>query len=88
MEYTLVVHPKAGKNLERLQGRDKLRVETVLSLVRSNPFQGKKLKGKYRGYYSVRSWPYRIVYKILEVRQLIIVAEITHRGHSYRSKLL
>ncbi|MDP2641595.1 MAG: type II toxin-antitoxin system RelE/ParE family toxin [Candidatus Yanofskybacteria bacterium] len=88
MEYTLSIKPRANKNLEKFPEKDRLRAKTVLSLIRSNPFQGKKLKGEYKGYYSARSWPYRIVYRVIESRQEVIVAEIDHRGNSYRAKFL
>jgi len=44
-----------------------------------DPFIGKKLSGEFEGHYSVRVWPYRVVYKIYKNELLVLVIRIGHR---------
>jgi mRNA interferase RelE/StbE len=49
----------------------------------SDPFSGKKLSGKHKGEYSVRVWPYRIIYRIEKQELIIIVIDVGHRKEIY-----
>lgn len=69
--------------LERLPARDQARVETALGELSRYPFQGKKLQGEYQGYYSIRVWPYRIIYAIMPSLQLVIIVRVGHRQGVY-----
>jgi addiction module RelE/StbE family toxin len=55
-------------------------IETVIAV---NPYDGKKLKGKYSGLYSYRISDYRIIYEIVEKRVTIVVLRIAHRKSVY-----
>jgi mRNA-degrading endonuclease RelE of RelBE toxin-antitoxin system len=56
----------------------------ALDAIEANPFFGKPLHGKYAGQYSVRVWPYRIIYKIYKSELLILVIEFDHRQGAYK----
>ena len=49
-----------------------------------DPFQGKKLKGELRGQYSIRVWPYRIIYQIYKKELIITIIDVGHRQGVYR----
>lgn len=84
MAFTLRVKPKVQKNIDKLREQYRQRAIQVLEVIESNPFSGKKLHGKRQDQYSVRVWPYRVVYKIYKSRRLIIVIEFDHRGGAYK----
>ena len=65
--------------------RDKKLEKRILgakSRLETNPLIGKKLTGKLDGQYSLRIWPYRIVYFINQQKD-VIITDIGHRKDIY-----
>lgn len=83
MEYQVRIKPSAQKELNKLPQKDYYRALAVFSVIAANPFAGKKLEGKRAGQWSVRVWPYRIIYSIYKKELLIIVVAIGHRRGIY-----
>ena len=81
MAFTLVIKPKARKNLDKIPAPYRSRIVAILREIQNNPFSGKALSGNRKGEYSVRIWPYRIIYLINKKALIIIVVEVDHRGH-------
>ena len=48
-----------------------------------NPDLGKKLEGELRDFYSLRVWPYRIIYQIIKNELIVFVVQIKHRQGVY-----
>lgn len=84
MNYQVRLTPKAEKDLVSITSRDKIRVVLALQGLAENPFAGKKLKGELDGLYSVRVWPYRIIYEIYKKKLLVLVIRIGHRQEAYK----
>lgn len=84
MKYQLRLKPSAKKELDKIPKRDKERIYILLINLTKNPYIGKKLEGKLAQYYSIRLWPYRIIYKIFKKELLVIVIKIGHRKNIYR----
>jgi mRNA interferase RelE/StbE len=84
MTYQVRVKPSAVKDLNKLLSKDRDRIIIVLRALSVNPFIGKKLKGEYKDYYSVRAWPYRIIYSVYKKELLILVIHIGHRQNVYK----
>jgi addiction module RelE/StbE family toxin len=82
--YQLRLKPSAEKRLARLPDKEHYRVGLALAGLSINPFIGKKLHGEYQGYYSIRVWPYRIIYTILKQELFVIVVGIGHRQGVYQ----
>lgn len=82
--YEIKVKPSTRKKLAKFPKAilDKLNVE--IPLLSSNPFLGKKLSGKLKGFYSWRVWPYRIVYTIVRKELIVIIVDIDHRKNIYK----
>ena len=59
-------------------------MNAVLNILSKDPFSGKKLEGELKGKYSIRAWPYRIVYQILKNELIVLVVDIGHRQGVYR----
>jgi len=75
---------KAEKSLDEISEPWQGRIVIVLRRLTVNPHLGKKLEGKYKNYYSIRVWPYRIIYTIKNKELIVQVIEIEHRGGAYR----
>ena len=82
--YRVLLKKKAEKQLLRLRKRDQQRVEYVINNLRADPFSGKRLDGEHEGLWTVRVWPYRIVYFIEKQIVTVTVVAIGHRKDVYR----
>lgn len=78
--HTIVLKPRAKKELNSLEHRDRVKINAILDAILFNPFHGKKLQGKLKNQYSVRVWPYRVVYEIRKNQVVVAVIKIGHRG--------
>lgn len=82
--YHLEVKKRAAKEIAALQKKDKQRVLEALDTLRENPFVGKKLEGDYQGSWSLRVWPYRIIYLIDRKVVTVWVLRVKHRQGAYK----
>jgi mRNA interferase RelE/StbE len=82
--YKVVVRKKALKELKKLQVRYRRRILVALLKLEANPYLGKALVGKLKTYYSLRVWPYRIIYKIYKNKLIVYVIDIGHRQGIYK----
>lgn len=84
MTYKIIVAAEAQKSLRKVPKAYISKIERVIAVLKFDPFIGKKLEGRYKNKYSIRAWPYRIIYKIYKNQLIVEVIEITHRGGAYR----
>lgn len=84
MKYQVKIKPKAQKELEKIPKKDKDRILASIIGLAQDPFIGKKLKGDFKGYFSIRVWPYRIIYGIFAKERLVIIIRIGHRQGVYK----
>lgn len=61
----------------------KLRITQAIQKLSHNPSAGKKLQGRLEGTYSIRVWPFRILYEFTKNKD-IIITDIGHRKDVYR----
>jgi len=78
----LLYKPQAVKQLKKLPQSEKKKIIRKLELLATDPSAGKALKGELEGLYSIRAWPYRIVYKISG--KSVIIFSVAHRQGVYR----
>lgn len=71
----------ALKDLNRIpkQKRDKL-ISSIKNI--DSPAIGKKLKGELSQKYSLRIWPYRIIFEVY--KDMIVIKSIKHRQGAYK----
>ena len=81
MKFILIIKPKARKNLDNLPEPYHSRIIASLVGISISPFSGKALSGDRKGQYSIRVWPYRIIYTIKKQELVVVVVEVDHRGH-------
>jgi mRNA interferase RelE/StbE len=80
----LVLKPRAKKELANLEEVDRIRARVVLEAIQNNPFSGKKLTGELPNQYSMRAWPFRVIYEIRKNELIILVLRIRHRKDAYK----
>ncbi len=73
----------AQRKLEKLPKGSEKKVLKKLLILEINPFSGKKLQGEMTGAYSLRAWPYRIIYTVNTKKDLLEVINIEHRQGVY-----
>jgi mRNA interferase RelE/StbE len=77
----------AAKELEKVYSVDRKlysRFIVVIETLQTNPYQGKRLKGKLARDYSLRLGNYRIIYTIKENRLIIYIIDLGHRSQIYK----
>lgn len=79
----VILSNDATKQYKRLPKSEQTKVKKKLLLLTSNPYTDKKLGGDFAGLYSLRAWPYRILYEINEQEKRIEVHKIKHRQGAY-----
>lgn len=84
MPYRVALKPDAVKSLSKIPHNFQLKIKAALASLQNNPYLGKKLFGKYKDFYSLRVWPYRIIYTIYKQELLVFVVDISHRQGAYK----
>ena len=82
--YSVLIKPSAGKELEAIPKKDRLRVVAKIRALADNPrpMGCEKLSGREE--YRLRQGRYRIVYSISDPEQTVLVVKIAHRREAYR----
>ncbi|MFH1191229.1 MAG: type II toxin-antitoxin system RelE/ParE family toxin [Candidatus Omnitrophota bacterium] len=77
----------AAKELEKIYNIDRKlysRFIVAIETLKTNPYQGKRLKGKLAGDYSLRVGGYRIIYTVYKGRLLIYIIDLGYRKDIYK----
>ena len=62
--YQVIISDKAQKELARLPKKDAYRIAIKIKVLSTDPYVAKQLLGELSGSYSLRIWPYRVIYKV------------------------
>lgn len=77
----------AFKVLEKIHKIEKklyYRLIAAIETLQANPYQGKKLKGKLEGDYSLRVGGYRIIYTVYKNKLIVYIIDLGPRKEIYR----
>ena len=83
MAYKIQIEKKAKKQLNKIPVIYRAKFNKTFVSLTNDPFQGKKLEGELKGQYSVRVWPYRIIYQIYKKELIISIIDVGHRQGVY-----
>ena len=83
MRYSLTIKPAAQKKIDSIPQLYRTKILNALVYLETDPYLGKKLKGDLKDLYSLRVWPYRIVYKVYKNILIIVVINVAHRQGVY-----
>ena len=82
MAFTVLLHPKAVKVLEKIEESIKPRIREKLRELRDRPERiGKPLK--YSDFWSLRVGDYRAIYEINRDKNQVVILFIGHRKRVY-----
>lgn len=84
MKYTITYSKKFQKSLASYPLKDQQRISIACSFLAEDPYIGKKLSGNFSGIYSLRIWPYRVLYRIFKDVIEVYVEAVFHRKDAYR----
>lgn len=82
--YTVELAKNAEKSFFKLSKKDQQRVLSCLEGLEKDPFIGKKLHGPLAGLWSVRVYPYRVIYTIKKKEIIVPVVAIGDRKDVYK----
>ena len=82
--YVVAIKKKAKKEIEALPKKEQQRIVAAFQVLRENPLAGKRLEGRYAGAWSLRVWPYRIIYTIQHDIVTVTVLRVGHRQGVYQ----
>ena len=83
--FTVILKKRAAKQHKKLPKDDQERILLGLKSLGLNPYAGKKLESDHNGFWSLRVWPYRIIYTIDKHIVTVTVVAIGDRKDVYRS---
>lgn len=75
---------EAEKDYSGLTKSEQKKVDRKLLYLSKDPLIGKLLGGELKGSYSLRAWPYRIIYQIIKKTLYIAIIRILHRQGAYK----
>ena len=75
---------EANKHYIKLMSTDKQKIDKKILLLFNDSYAGKKLSGEFIGKYSLKAWPYRIIYIIEESKKIVWILSILHRQGVYK----
>lgn len=82
MTYTVLLHPKAAKELEGFEEPLRSRIRERLRELKRDPERlGKRLR--YSDFWSLRIGDYRAIYEIIREKEQVTVLFIGHRRDVY-----
>ncbi|OGG28140.1 hypothetical protein A3A64_03135 [Candidatus Gottesmanbacteria bacterium RIFCSPLOWO2_01_FULL_48_11] len=81
----VILSPRAKKQYKRIGAKDRPKIARKINLLAKNPLEGKRLEGEYKGEYSLRVWPLRIIYTFNPDQQVIEIEDIDYRGSVYKN---
>ena len=84
--FRILLHNKAAKAYGKLDDKSTARMNKAIDTLKENPFFGKdikKLRGKLDGKYRLRAGGYRIVYRVEENEEIVVILDIASRENVY-----
>ena len=82
--FSVILSRRAQKDYDTLPVAMQTKVLGSLHTLEENPYRGKKLSGERDGQWSLRVWPYRILYSIQKEIVTVTVVAIGHRQGVYK----
>lgn len=79
----VILSKTAEKEFTRLPKAEKKKIIKKILILKEEPFAGKILAGELQGLFSLRVWPYRIIYEFKKPNK-IIIHHILHRQKVYK----
>jgi mRNA interferase RelE/StbE len=82
--FQVLLTRRAKKDYDALPSREQKRIFEALHGLEEDPYLGKKFEGDLKGHWSLRVWPYRIIYVVEKKIVTVTVVTIGQRKDVYR----
>ncbi len=84
-KYRIRIVPNVQKQIDSLPDSIKTKIiSVIIEILGNTPYDGKPLKGGYKGRYSYRVSDYRIIYSIFKHELIIHIIKVMHHREAYR----
>ena len=85
--YEIIVEPPAERFIKTLKKEEQKKLLDKIAELSKNPRLGKKLVGKLSGFRSLKTGIYRAIYKIEEIKLIVLVLRAGYRENIYSRKI-
>ena len=85
--YEIIVEPPAERFIKTLKKDEQKKILDKIEELSENPRLGKELVGRLSGLRSLRKGIYRVIYKIEELKLIVLVLRAGYRGDIYSKKM-
>lgn len=85
--YEAIIEPPAERFILQLKKEEQIKLLDAIEQLENNPRLGKELVGRLQGLRSLRMDSYRIIYKVEDLKLLVLVLRIGHRENIYAQKM-
>ncbi|MFH1855906.1 MAG: type II toxin-antitoxin system RelE/ParE family toxin [Candidatus Omnitrophota bacterium] len=85
--YKIELSKLAAKELEKIYAVDRKLYSRFISAIeglKEDPQQGKRLKGRLAGDYSLRVGDYRVIYTLHKNKLIVYIIDLGHRREIYK----
>lgn len=82
--YRITFDINAEKIFRKLDKNEQQKINKKVEKLKNDPELGKRLSGNFYGLWSLRVDKFRILYRIIEEKLIIILLKIDHRKDIYR----
>ncbi|OGH13933.1 MAG: hypothetical protein A3H50_03705 [Candidatus Levybacteria bacterium RIFCSPLOWO2_02_FULL_37_10] len=81
----VILSKNATKQFNRLPKAEQSKIRKKLIALKEDPYSGKQLSGDLNGLFSLKAWPYRIIYEVNKKKRRVEVNKIVHRQGAYKN---
>jgi len=85
--YEAIIEPPAERFILQLKKEEQIKLLDAIEQLENNPRLGKELVGRLQGLRSLRMDSYKIIYKVEDLKLLVLVLRIGHRENIYAQKM-
>lgn len=85
--YEIIFEYPAERFIKSLDRDKQIKVRDFIKKLAENPHKGKELVGRLQGLRSLRFDNFRVIYKIEEMKLVVLVLRIGYRGDIYSKKI-
>ena len=82
--YNVELSDRAKKSLKKLPKDSQKRILEKTKTLSIHPLTGEKLEGELSSLRRLRVWPYRVIYRISNSKNLVEIVDIGHRQGIYK----
>jgi mRNA interferase RelE/StbE len=85
--YEVIVEPPAERFIKKLKKEEQKKILDAIEELSTKPRKGKELVGRLYGLRSLRLSNYRVIYKMEEMKLIVLVLRAGYRKNIYSKKI-